>query len=342
MQTVMTIGMFSINDAQYTYASSFARTFCTLNFRVITFNNRHQFFSWIPARLTSWLNNYLINQSLLKQVQKYKPNLLFLIKAENIFPSTLKKIKEKYKPTIINFYPDNPFVVWNGNSTQHVLASLPLYDHFLIWSKMLIPVLYTAGCKNVQYFPFAFEEELFDQVPQTIEPTYQSEVCFIGTWEPARERWLTLLLERLPNLNLAIWGDLWSKNISPEHILCTKIRGQALYGEKMLAASHGTQIVLNFIREQNATAHNMRTFEVPASGAFLLTQRTYEQAVLLFIENESIACFENIDELVQQITFYLNNPNERKKIAHKAYEVVQQYTLKKQLASFLSSLERLT
>ncbi len=172
---------------------------------------------------------------------------------------------------IINFYPDNPFAVWNGNSTQHVLASLPLYDHFLIWSQMLIPVLYTAGCKNVHYFPLAFEEELFDQNPETVEPGYQSEVCFIGTWEPARERWLTELLERLPSLNLAIWGDLWSKNISQGNILHTKIRGQALYGEKMLAATRGAAIVLNFIREQNATAHNMRTFEVPASGAFTHT-----------------------------------------------------------------------
>lgn len=338
----MLIGMFSENNAQYAYASSFARTFCILGFRVITFNNRHQFFSWIPKRFTNWLNNYLINQSLLKQVQKYKPSLLFLIKAENIFPTTLKTIKAKYNPTIVNFYPDNPFAVWNGNSTHHVLASLPFYDHFLIWSQMLIPVLYTAGCKKVHYFPFGFEEELFNQIPKIVDSEYQSEVCFVGTWEPGREEWLTNLLARLPHLNLAIWGDLWGKNISPKHILHTKIRGQALYGEKMLAATQGADIVLNFIREQNATAHNMRTFEVPASGAFLLTQRTYEQAVLLFTEDESIACFENLSELVDQVTFYLNNADRRKKIAQKGHEVVQQYTLKKQLSLFISSLERLT
>ena len=339
MQTVMLVGMFSKNDDQYTYASSFARTFYTLGHRVITFNNRYQFLPWFPVRFTNWLNNYLINQSLLKQIKKYRPDLLFLIKGENIFPSTLKIIKAQYNPIIINFYPDNPFVVWNGNSTQHLLASLPVYDHFLIWSRMLIPALQSAGCKNVHYFPLAFEEEIFNQIPEEIKPQYRSEVCFVGTWEPAREHWLTGLLERLPNLDLAIWGDLWSKNISPEHILHTKIRGQAVYGEKMLAATQGADIVLNFIREQNATAHNMRTFEVPASGAFLLTQRTHEQAAGLFTEYESIACFENLDELAAQVTFYLHNPDKRKTIAQKAHGVVQQYTLKKQLSQFLSSLD---
>ncbi len=73
----------------------------------------------------------------------------------------------------------------------------------------------------------------------------------------------------------------------------------------------------------------------------LLTQRTHEQALQLFTENESIACFESVDELGAQVTFYLNNPDKRKIIAQKAYTVVQQYTLKKQLSLFLSSFERL-
>ncbi len=77
MHTVMLVGMFSKNDDQYTYASSFARTLFTLGFRTITFNNRYQFFPWLPSRFTNWLNNYVINQSLLKQVKKYKPDLIF-------------------------------------------------------------------------------------------------------------------------------------------------------------------------------------------------------------------------------------------------------------------------
>lgn len=340
MQKVMLVGMFSSDSAQYTYASSFARTFYNLGFRVITFNSRYQFFPWLPLRFTSRLNNFLINQSLLKQVKEYQPDLVFLIKAENIFASTLKKIKEKYNPTIINFYPDNPFVLWNGNSTHHVLMSLPIFDHFLIWSEMLIPVLYTAGCKSVYYFPLAFEEELFNQIPEEVEPDYQSQVCFIGTWEPARQSWLTLLCQRLPELKLALWGDLWLENIHPEHVLRNKIRGPALYEKNMIKALHGADIVLNFIREQNATAHNMRTFEVPAAKSFMLTQRTKEQAEKLFIENESIVCFSNIDELIEKITWYLQHPDQRKKIAQKGYNAVQQYTLHKQLEKFLLMVKK--
>lgn len=340
MQKIMLVGMFSSDPTQYTYASSFARTFYNLGLRVITFNNRYQFLSWLPTRFTSRLNNVLINQSLLKQIKEYQPDLLFLIKAENIFASTLEKIKEKHNPIIINFYPDNPFVVWNGNSTHHVLMSLPIYDHFLIWSEMLIPVLYTAGCKNVYYFPLAFEEELFSQIPEEVEPNYRSQVCFIGTWEPARQSWLTSLCQRLPELNLALWGDLWLEHIPTDHILYSKIRGAALYEQNMIKALRGADIVLNFIREQNATAHNMRTFEVPAAKSFMLTQRTKEQAEKLFTENESIACFSSLEELIDKITWYLQHPDERQKIAQKSHNAVQQYTLRKQLENFLLLVKR--
>lgn len=337
MQKIMLVGMLS--QTQYTYASSFARTLNKLGYRVITFNNRHQFFLPIPTPIKSIINDYLINQALLKAVIKHNPDILFLIKAENIFTSTLKYVKKKFKTKIINFYPDNPFVTWNGNSTPQVLSNLPHYDHFLIWSEMLIPALQSAGCKNVHYFPLAFEEELFTHFPEKTEDYYRSEVCFVGTWEPDRERWLLALCQRLPQLNLAIWGDLWRKHIPSNHILHARIRGPALYGKNMLAALQGADIVLNFIREQNATAHNMRTFEIPAAQSFMLTERTYEQAQKLFIEEESIACFSSIDELAQKITWYLQNPSERNRLVQAGHHTVQQYTLKKQLEKILDLIE---
>ena len=109
----------------------------------------------------------------------------------------------------------------------------------------------------------------------------------------------------------------------------------------MIAALRGADIVLNFIRKQNATAHNMRTLEVPAAGSFSLVERTQEQAEKLFIEDQSIACFSTLDELVLKITRYLQSPEERQKITAASYKKVQQYTLKKQLSQFLQTVKEL-
>ena len=341
-KTILLVGAVSSNPAQYTYAPSFARALQKLGNTVVLFNNKKKLLPFSINRLTR-LNNYLINKQLLSTVKKLKPQIIFLLKADNIFSSTLRAIK-KTDPTVrlINFYPDNPFVFWNGNSNTNVLESLPYYDDFLIWSSMLVPVLESAGCKRVHYFPLGFDGDLF-AIDSIAIPSdrYQTDVCFVGTWEPERERWLSDVCQRLPNQAVAIWGDLWSAHIRPGHILYEKIRGNAIYGTDMIRIFQQSKIVLNFIRQQNASAHNMRTFEVPACKAFLLTQRTKEQAQELFQEGYSIECFESIDELIVKIEKFIDDKNEhvKRSIIDRGYNVVQQFSLTRLLKNFFAERE---
>jgi spore maturation protein CgeB len=240
---------------------------------------------------------------------------------------------------LVNFYPDNPFVFWNGNSNTNVLRALPFYDYFLIWSEYLMPVLESAGCKQAYYFPFACDQDLFSVNDVDIEK-HGGDVCFVGTWDAQREDWLTKLCNRMPDLDLAIFGNLWYEYVPKNSVLRKFLKGKAVYNQNMINIFRKTKIVLNFIRIQNFGAHNMRTMEVPASKAFLLTQRTEEQAEFLFKEGESIACFADIDELVSKIKFYLKHKEEREKITQRGFEQVQHYTMYKVLKRFLKNVER--
>lgn len=327
VKKILVVGKFSLNSNIYTYASSFYKTFLKLGYEVEKFNLIQRFSN---KRLSNFLFNYLLQ----KKVAKFKPDLVFLIKAENIYFKTLKNIKTKFNTLLVNFYPDNPFVFWNGNSNSDVLKSLPLYDCFLIWSKMLMPLLETAGCKNVFYFPFAYESELFDWGNLNVGK-YENGVCFIGTWEIEREKWLTQICEKSPNLKLAIWGNMWDENLSKNSILRNFFKGRAIYAREMIKEFQASKIVLNFIRRQNFTSHNMKTFEIPASGSFMLTQRTDEQANFLFKEDENIECFDNIDELIDKIKIYLINDKLRKSIAKKSFENVQKYQIDNVLKNFM-------
>ena len=82
----------------------------------------------------------------------------------------------------------------------------------------------------------------------------------------------------------------------------------------------------------------MRTIEVPASKTFLLTERTKEQAEILFSEGRSIECFADIDELIRKINFYLTNDLQRNKIVDAGFEKVKEYEIQKQLEKFLKFL----
>lgn len=330
---LLLVGYFPQDSSIYAYATSFINPLQKLGFDVKTLNYRNHL---IPStfKLFTMLNHHIINQQLLRAALDFKPDIIFCIKAETITPRTLLTLKKKINTQIINFYPDSPFALWNGNSTINVVNNLSIYDHMLTWSHELIPALISAGCKKVSYFPFAFDNELFGQeltISQEDRQLFSSDVCFVGTWEPERERWLNFICTQLPHVTLAIWGNEWIKHIKPTSPLYATIRGNAIYGNTMRKAFACSKIVLNFIRQQNIQAHNMRTFEVPASKSFLLTQRTNDQATLLFKEGESIACFSSPEEIIQKIIFYLNNSEKLNTIIQNGFLRAQEFTLAKQL-----------
>ena len=337
IKKILLVGAFSSDPHVYTYATSFYKTFKKLGYEVEKFNYRKLFTNKCLVRLKK-INDFLCNVFLQRKVVQFQPDLIFCIKAENIFPATLKKIKNKFNTFIVNFYPDNPFVFWNGNSNSNVLLSFPIFDCFLIWSKMLMPILETAGCKNVYYFPFAYDSDLFKDLDEFINKDCFCDVCFVGTWDKEREIYLTKLCEKMSNLDLGIWGNMWSENLPKKSILQKRLKGTAVYPPELTNIFKNSKIVLNFIRKQNMTSHNMRTFEVPASGAFLLTERTIEQSHVLFTEGESIECFDGVDELSEKIEFYLDDEFKRLEVINKSKQIVIDFTLEKVLENFLKRI----
>ena len=337
IKKILLVGYFSKDPNIYTYATSFYNSFVKLGYDVKLFNYREKYFK------NSKINNYLVNNYLHKKVKIFKPDLVFFIKSEDISSRTIKGIKANSKAYIVNFYPDNPFVFWNGNSNSNILSSLPYYDCFLTWSKELVSLLYMAGCKSVSYFPFAYDQDLFLQNINIIQKDiskYKSDVCFIGTWDREREFWLTELCKEKPDLDLAIWGNMWQENLPESSVLRQRLKGKAIYNIEMIKAFRSSKIVLNFIRKQNHNAHNMRTLEVPAGKGFLLTQRTSEQASFLFKEGESIECFATVDELIKKITFYLEHDNLRDSIVEKGFLQVQRFNLDLVLEDFMHKFIR--
>lgn len=338
---VLIVGQFPENDRVYCYERAFENAFKKLNYAVETFNTRC---SYIPGvskvfyqmnRFEKILSRYLMNRALKSTIERNAFDFVFFIKPDTVFPSTLFLIKEK-KIRLVCFYPDNPFVFWNGNSNSFVLEGLPLFDDYLIWSQLLIDQLYAAGARSVSYFPFGFDKDIL------VQDAYIKEACdvsFVGTWEPERAWWLEELIKRSPRVQLGIWGDLWEKGLSVDSPLRPYLKGASRSAGEMVSIFKVSKIVLNFIRQQNRGSHNMRTIEVPACGAFLLTERTYEQANYLFSENESIACFATPNELVEKIEYFLTHVQERERIALNGFEVVQQYELTKLLDVFLKGVE---
>jgi spore maturation protein CgeB len=62
-------------------------------------------------------------------------------------------------------------------------------------------------------------------------------------------------------------------------------------------------------------------FETAACNVFTLVTRT-EEVLDLFQEGETVVCFTEGVELVDKVRYYLAHPDERQRIAQRAYEHV--------------------
>jgi spore maturation protein CgeB len=65
----------------------------------------------------------------------------------------------------------------------------------------------------------------------------------------------------------------------------------------------------------------MRSFEVPACGAFMLAERTAEHQEL-FREGEEVGYFSSAAEFVEKVRYYLTHDGERQRMAEAAYRKV--------------------
>jgi spore maturation protein CgeB len=262
-----------------------------------------------------------------KACRQYKPDVLFMPKAENIHSYAVKRALEDTRARLVVWYPDNPFKA--DQTSMNILRNLKRCDLFYIWGKFLIDSLRAVGCRRVDYLPFGFDPVLHPAIEPTPaeRATYRCDVCFVGTWDEERQ----LALEPLAEFNLGIWGPFWADKVSSGSPLAKRIRGAGLYGDEMVKAFKSAKIVFNHLRLHNGSAHNMRTMEITGiGGGTMLVRRTAEQSRELFVEGEHIMCFENCNEMQSAVSTLLNTPNSTSTMAYLA----RQRAIAEHLVSF--------
>ncbi len=95
------------------------------------------------------------------------------------------------------------------------------------------------------------------------------------------------------------------------------------YKVSLPALFAGTAVNANVTAEQMPTALNQRVWDVPATGAFLLTD-AQEDALDLFTEDKDIVVYRSFDEAVDKAKYYIDHPEIREQIARRAFGAIDQ------------------
>jgi len=102
--------------------------------------------------------------------------------------------------------------------------------------------------------------------------------------------------------------------------LKARVVSRGVWGEELLRVYNTSKIVLNITNWDPAryVALNQRVFDVPATGAFLLTDYSPELEEHYRIGDE-IACYGDVEELREKARYYLAHDAERRAIAARGH-----------------------
>lgn len=253
-------------------------------------------------------------EALISEARSLRPDLFFVYKGRYVIPEAVREIRS-LGALAVNVYPDVSFMAHG----KYLPRALPLYDWVFQTKTFGVEDLARVlGVRHASFIPHCFDPEVHYPVALSARDhaTYDCDVSFIGTWSPKKQQILEEVESALPGARMRIWGSQWEKSRST---LGHRIEGRHVLGlefAKALVASRVNIAILSEARKGASSGDRItsRTFHIPATGAFMLHERT-EELARYFAEGEECGCFGTAAELVEKTVYYLERDEERRRVA---------------------------
>jgi spore maturation protein CgeB len=140
------------------------------------------------------------------------------------------------------------------------------------------------------------------------------------TWEATRQYRLDCVKATLPFHPLIIGDSGWETALRTERGQC-RLQPEVNYYEDLPVLYPLARVNFNCTSKQMKGAVNQRVFDVPAAGAFLITDWRY-QIENLFEPGKEVICYNEPAEATDLIRQYLDHPDEARRVAAAAHKRV--------------------
>lgn len=238
------------------------------------------------------LRNYWIDKNLGRITDDYDPDAVIFFKGEFISEQVLEKLSENRN--IYLFYPDTyKFKSLLKKNISHFKIVFTAANNTEFYHKL--------GARKVITVPWACDPKFHRKM--NVEKEYG--VSFIGTAYPERRS----IIRKLKHVD--VFGDFWHGFGNSSH--------KPVYGDDFVRTINQSSINLNLQARISveADAPTMRSFEIAGCGGFQISD--YMPSLKRYFS--LIPTFRDIDELKEEIEFYLYNNEEREEIALKCMEI---------------------
>ena len=281
------------------------------------------------------------NKKLLHEISALQPDALLVLKGDILLPETIKKIRND---------SDVIIVIWCYDSAlrfSNVLKGGKYYHIVYTYEPTDIHELRAYGI-HANSLPMAYDPNSYFKLE---DETVTNDISFVGALYnyPERKKILEMIISHHRELRLEVWGmarTWYNPFLQYEYKIKRRALGKHIHNynippEEVNKVYNSTKICLNIHHRQSKEGVNPRTFEILGAGGFQLTdyKKILEE---LFDIGREIECYKNENDLLDKIGYYLENEDERKKIAQRGNEIVmKRHTYKHRAETILSDLETL-
>ncbi len=254
-----------------------------------------------------------LNSKILAAVAANLPEIIWVDNRSFLTGKTLRRIKQILPAAkIINVITDD--ITGSRKSAWRLgLNTASLFDAHFVQRSLNINELKNYGANRVELCYRSFDPSFHR--PQILKGAdykkFHTTIGFAGTYEKDREDFVAHLIKN--GRGVSVTGDGWPGKKHWE-IIKPYYKGPSVYGEDYVKTINGMDIALHFLRHGNRDEQDSRTFEIPACGIFMIAEKS-DLHLQLFKDGDEAVFFENKDDMLEKVSFYLHHEAERKRIA---------------------------
>lgn len=308
------------------YAPAFESGFISLGHEVVSIKYEDYLYgSGVISQLMTRVQNRFhigyklcaYNNDIVKRAESLNADFVFLYRCYRIWPSTVKKLKEKGF-FVFTYNNDDPFSgTPNLGFYRNFHRILSLTDVNYVYRKKNIAEYESAGAKNVSVLlPYFIKKSNFKEVCEKDIP-----LGFLAHFEnDGRDKIIKTLVDN--NIPITVFnGSDWEK--AP---LYNDIKGVLKSGKRGAEYNHTInrcQICLVLFSKLNSDTYTRRCFEIPSTETLMLSEYS-DDMNNLFPENECAVYFRDESELVEKCRYLFSHPEEIVRIAHNGHNQVRE------------------
>lgn len=222
-----------------------------------------------------------INRLVVGRIGNTRRDLVWVDKGVFLRPSTLRSIRRLTR-RLVHFTPDTAF---HANKSRHFESSIGLYDLAVTTKSFELGEYHRRiGSERTYLTTQGYDKEI--HFPRSNDADRWRGVVFVGLAEPDRERCIAALLSRQIPVRLAGhgWGAFRRRWHGDPYLT---FEGEGVFGDAYARLLSSSWIGLGLLSKRFPEMHTTRTFEIPACGTLLATERN-EETTRFFNDDQAL------------------------------------------------------